>query len=120
MRSEIPGSIHRWIMRCKEQSSGKLLGKAVPLAAGPKPEDARVPGSTLVDVPTARFLWRVVLGKDRLDLLTQLLRCAPDGGQRLVFGGALGPRFSSVPGIMVTMLPDRERFEIVRSHLIYG
>ena len=93
MRSKILSSIHRWKARGMEESSGKLLGKASPQAAGPKPEDDRVQDSALVDAPTAGFLWRVVLSKDRLDLLPQLFRCAPDGEQRLIFGGALGRRF---------------------------
>jgi hypothetical protein len=78
----------------------------------PKPENDLVQGSTLVDAPMAGFLWRVVLSKDRLDLLPQLLRCVSDGGQWLLFGRMLGHGVSS-RWVSPRMITDHEGFEIV-------
>src|SRR5215204_1303408 len=57
---------------------GKLCGQPVPLTAASQPKDDRVKGGALVHPRAPGPLRWVMLGKDRLDLLPQLIRHAPN------------------------------------------
>jgi hypothetical protein len=59
---------------------GKLFWQPVPLAAASQPKDYRVKDGTLVHPRASGSLRWIMLGKDRLDLLPQLIRHTPNRG----------------------------------------
>ena len=96
MRSKIPSSTHRWKVRCTLESSGNSLGRRFHWQP--------VLSRKMIASRTARWSMRrrpVFFGGScsaRIGSISShsssgiRQRYTPDGGQRLLFGGALGHR----------------------------